>query len=142
MSKPSKATLALRAQFPALDHWIVENLSANQLTHLMECMWPPSAEGHPMCSEQLAVSLWRAYKSEVIFELECRWGGLNFNPQPGPAGYPDIHIWVCGAIALYATAQPELLDRIVARERREIEAATGPAHLGAISRSGERRNRL
>ena len=142
-SKPSKKTVALLAQFPALDHWIVGNLSASQLTHLTEHFEPQQLDPeHPLSSEAVGVGLWRAYKSEVLFELGCRGGISEFRPPKGPAGYACIHLLVCAAIALYATAQPELVDRAIARERGEIEAATGPAQAGGVSKASERRNRL
>ena len=143
-SKHSKATIALLAQFPCFDDWIVENLSASQLMRLTECDGPQDLEeGHPLWSEAVGVKLWRAYKQAVLFELQCRWGDNDFDPPLGPDRPPCIHAWVCTAIALYATEQPELVDRAVARQRREIAEASGPAQTGTANlETGARRNRL
>ena len=143
-SKPSKKTLALLAQFPCFDDWIVENLSASQLIRLTQCGDPKDlGEEHPLRSEELGVSLWRAYKSEVLFELKCRWPEGDFDLAQGPNRHAWIPVWVCMAIALYATAQPELVDRVLARQRREIADACSPAQTGTeISKETARRNRL
>lgn len=145
--KHSKKTLALLAQFPGFNDWIVNNLTPEQLVAVIQSpthtVW--FGEGHPLNSQELAVQLWRAYREAVVFELECRWGEDEDHSLP-PIGCDRLayfHQSVCDAIGLFATEQPELVDQTVQRVRREIEAATG---LGQppTSETGaaERRNRL
>ena len=143
----SKKTLALLAQFPGFDDWIINNLTPDQLLEVIQtplyvvCF----REGHPLNSQELGVQLWRAYRSAVVFELECRWGEDENHAIP-PLGCDRLayfHESVCVAIGLFATEQPELLDQTVERMRREIEVSTGPAQSSPEqAATAERRNRL
>ncbi len=146
-SKPSKKTLALLAQFPEFFDWIVGNLTPEQLLATQEApsftVW--FGEGHPLNNQELAVQVWRAYRRSVVFELECRWGedADYTRPPKGCNRLAYFHESVCTAVGNFATEEPELLEGIVARQRCEIEAATGPAQLPASQPAGaERRPRL
>lgn len=146
-SKHSKKTLALLAQFPGFDDWIINNLTADQLHAVMDAPLGVVmfGEAHPLNSQELGVQLWRAYRDAVVFEMECRWGEDENHAIP-PLGCDRLayfHEAVCDAIKLYAREQPELLDKTVERQRREIEVATGTAQLSPGQAGGaERRNQL
>lgn len=146
-NKHSKATLALLAQFPGFDDWIINNLTHSQLTEFTtEGPSKVFSEGHPLIHVEMGVKLWRAYKSAVVFELNYRQQKslMDFTQEVrGIHRLAYYHELVCMAISCFVREQPELLDKIVERMRREIEDSTGPAQLTA-SQSGavERRNRL
>lgn len=127
-SKYSKSTVALLAQFPAFDDWIVNNLTPDQLIAVREsCLGEVSfGDGHPMDSQVLGVQLWRAYRPAVLFELKCRWPEKCFSqPLKGCDRLAHFHQSVCMAIGLFVAEQPELIDKIIELQRREIETATG-----------------
>lgn len=146
-SKHSKKTLALLAQFPGFDDWIINNLTPDQLLAVIQTPLDVVmfGEAHPLNSQELGVQLWRAYRDSVVFELECRWGEDDNHAIP-PVGCDRLvyfHESVCNAIGLFATEQPELLDKTVERMRREIEVSTGPAQSPpGQAGAAERRNWL
>jgi len=130
-SKHSKKTLALLAQYPNFDDWIINNLSAEQLQAVMEAPFGTASfgDGHPLNSRKLGVQLWRAYWDQVVFELECVWGEDENHAIP-PSGcdrHAYFHESVCMAVGNYANEQSELMEGVVARQRREIEVAASPA---------------
>ena len=146
-TRHSKKTLALLAQFPELSDWIINNMTPSQLMTVKESpidtVW--FGDGHPLNSQELGVQLWRAYQHAVVFELECKWGEDEnfFLPPTGCDRLVYFHHMVCDGIKLYAWAEPEVLDKIVERHRREIEAATGPAQASASQPgANSRQNRL
>jgi len=145
--KQSKSTMALLAQFPGFDDWIINNLTPNQLLAVMQTRLGVVGfgEAHPLNSRELGVQLWRAYRYEVVFELNCRWGDDENHAIP-PLGcnrFAYFHEAVCDAIKLFARAQPELLKKTVERQRSEIEVSTGPAQSPPEpAPAAERRNRL
>jgi len=145
--KHSKATLALLAQYPELGDWVINNLSAEQLQAVMQAPFGTVGfgEGHPLNSQVLGVQLWRAYRDQVVFELECVWGEDENHAIPPGGCHPHeyFHQSVCMAIGNYANEQSELMEGVVERRRREIEMAAGPARQ-PIGQPGEvdRRKRL
>lgn len=146
-SKHSKKTLALLAQFPRFDDWIINNLTPDQLMMVKESQFDTVwfGEGHPLNSQELCVQLWRAYRKAVVFELECRWGNFDDHARPPTGCEPLVyfHQSVCNAMGLFVGEQPELLDKAVERQRRDIDASTGPAQpTGNLPGAPERQNRL
>jgi len=146
-SRHSKKTLALKAQFPVIADWIINNLTPDQLIVVMESsfntLW--FGEDHPLNSQELGVQLWRAYRNQVVFELECLWGeDRSYALAPVNCDrFVYFHAAVCVAVGNYAREQSELMDGIVERQRREIEASTGPAQpIVGQSGAGKRQNRL
>jgi hypothetical protein len=148
MAKHSKATLALLAQFPTFDDWIINNLTPDQINAVLQSPFEVVffGESHPLNTQDLGVQLWRAYRGAVLFELKGRWGGSDqdhVHPPPDSDPLSYFHQMVCNAIALFASEQPELLENAAARQRREIEAATGPAQpAGKSSGAAKRSKRL
>ena len=129
-SKASKRTLALLGEFPYFSDWITNNLRPDQLIAVRDSERGAVdfGDGHPLSSQETGVELWRAYKSAVLFELKCRWPDENFSrPFDGIDHLSYFHSMVGIAVGLYVSEQPELLEATVERQRREIEAATGPA---------------
>lgn len=137
-SKPSKKTLALLAQFPNFDDWIINNLSADQLQALMDApLWEVAfGDGHPLTSQRLGVELWRAYRDQVIFEMECIWGEDYDYTQPSRNcnRHAYFHASVCIAIGNYAREQDELMEGVIERQRREIAQAMAAAPTGQPAR--------
>lgn len=141
-NRPSKKTLALLARHPQLDDWIINNLSAEQLQAVMQAPLGTGNFGgdHPLNSQSLGVALWRAYRDQIVFELECIWGdGWDYTrPSPTCDRNAYFHASVCTAIGNYATDQDELMEGVIERQRREIAQATEAAPIG----QPERRPRL
>lgn len=141
-NKPSKKTLALLARHPTLEDWIISNLSADQLHAVMNApMWQFAfGEGHPLTSQRLGVELWRAYRAQVVFELECLWDEDEDHTKPflGVDRNEYFHDAVCIAIGNYAREQDELMEGVIERQRREIAQAMAAAPIG----QPERRPRL
>ena len=141
-SKHSKKTLALLAQFPNFDSWIINNLSAEQLYAVMQTQMGAVNFGgnHPLNSQLLGVALWRAYRDQIIFELECIWGEDNDYTQPAPTCDRNeyFHASVCIAIGNYAREQDELMEAVIERQKGEIAQAMAAAPIG----QPERRPRL
>ena len=140
--KHSKKTLALLAQFPNFDNWIINNLSAEQLYAVMQAQMGAVNFGgnHPLTSQLLGVALWRAYRDQVIFELECIWGEDNDYTQLAPTCDRNeyFHASVCIAIGNYAREQDELMEAVIERQKGEIAQAMAAAPIG----QPERRPRL
>lgn len=140
----SKKTIALLSQHPTFSDWIVNNLSASQLASISNS--PDSTvsfgEGHPLSCEALGVQLWKAYTSSIIYELAFRHGDLENYGTPVFNGFAPAyyHQAVCDAIKYFAYEEPDLLKQIVAKQRAEIEASTGPAQtLGSTAGAGRKR---
>ena len=133
-SKYSKKTLALLAQFPNFENWIINNLSAEQLYAVMQTQMGTVNFGgdHPLNSQLLGVALWRAYRDQVIFELECIWGEDNDYTQPAPTCDKNeyFHAQVCIAIGNYAREQDELMEAVIERQKGEIAQAMAAAPIG------------
>ena len=136
--KHSKKTLALLAQFPNFEDWIISNLSADQLHALMNApLWEVGfGAGHPLNSQRLGVELWRAYLGQVVFELECLWGEDEDHTKPflGVDRNEYFHAAVCIAIGNYAREQGELMEGVIERQRREIAQAMAAAPIGQPAR--------
>jgi hypothetical protein len=136
--KHSKKTLALLARHPTLKDWIISNLSADQLHAVMNApMWLfDLGEAHPLTSQRLGVELWRAYRDQVVFELECLWGEDEDHTKPfrGVDRNEYFHEAVRIAIGNYAREQDELMDGVIERQRREIAQAMADAPIGQPAR--------
>ncbi len=137
-SKHSKKTLALLARHPTLEDWIISNLSSDQLHALMTAPVGEVAfgEGHPLTSQRLGVELWRAYRDQVVFELECLLGE-DEDHAIAPTGsdrHAYFHASVCVAIGNYAREQDELMEGVIERQRREIAQAMAAAPTGQTAR--------
>jgi hypothetical protein len=137
-NKHSKKTLALLAQFPNFDDWIINNLSADQLHALMNApMWGFAfGVGHPLTSQRLGVELWRAYRDQVVFELECLWGEDEDHTKPfrGVDRNEYFHDAVCIAIGNYAREQDDLMEEVIERQKREIAQAMAAVPIGQPAR--------
>lgn len=145
--KHSKKTLALLAQFPGFDDWIINNLTPEQIMAVVSSSFDAVffGKGHPLNSQELGVQLWRAYKRAVVFEMQYRWGDDSdyFHPPDGCEPLTYFHQSVCNAIGLFVREQPELLDKSVERHRRDIEISADQAQPNRNpSRATERRNQL
>ena len=136
--KHSKKTLALLAQFPNFDDWIINNLSSDQLHALMTAPMGEVAfgEGHPLTSQRLSVELWRAYRDQVVFELECLLGEDEDHTKPflGVDRNEYFHDAVCIAIGNYAREQDELMEGVIERQKREIAQAMAAVPIGQPAR--------
>jgi hypothetical protein len=134
MQKHREATLALRAQFPEFKDWITNNLTPEQLVAVMYSKLGTTSFGgdHPLNDVGLGAQLYWAYEDTVKFcAIEQPFWHYPLLWFPGAAAADEermLHGWVCLAMRTFGRLEPEVLDLIVQRHRRELEAAMGPGH--------------
>jgi len=115
VSKPSKNTLALLAQFPSFRDWVVQNLTVAQLHAVCQSsrgnLW--FGEGHPLSDPKLAAGLFRAYKSDVKSQIRYEFPSFDMfllSRGQGATVEETYHRAVVWALVFLTEEYPEVLQ--------------------------------
>lgn len=148
MAKHSKATLA---RFPTFRDWVLGNLTVAQIEAMCEAqrgsLW--FGDDHPLNCEDIAMEVFRAYRSEVVGQLEYQFvslGHFGMIRGYGATRAQFHHHALIVSIVFMTMEHPEVIEEArraeaVAAERREIDAAADTskqtaAPAGAIDKRG------
>lgn len=118
MANPSKATLALQAQYPSFRDWVLGNLT---LAHMEAIRNAPRdcisfAGKHPLNDEKLAAGVFRAYRKEAIGCLKYQFESLDhFDEMRGKGSSQDAfyHHALITAIAFMTAEDPTVLTQAI-----------------------------
>lgn len=114
----SKKTMALLAQYPTFQEWVVKNLTASQLDAIRHSPRDSVCfpHGNPLNDEKFAAGVFRAYRSEVVGQLQYQFASLDeFDFMRGGQSTFDAfyHHALITAIALMTKEYPEVLQQVV-----------------------------
>jgi hypothetical protein len=116
--RQSKNTMALLAQFPTFQEWVVKNLTLTQIDEIgdssqFEADLPAS---HPLHDEKFAAGIFRAYRPEVVTQIQYEFDDLDhFDMMRGGQVTFDasFHLLLLWAIVYMTQEFPEVLEQVV-----------------------------
>lgn len=111
-NKPSKKTLALRAQFPTFRDWVVNNLTAAEIDGVCQAERGSMSfgAGHPLNDPKLAVGLFRAYKSDVKSQIRYEFPSFDMfllSRGQGATVEETYHLAIIWALVFLTQEYPE-----------------------------------
>lgn len=116
--KQSKNTMALLAEYPTFQEWVIKNLTLSHLDAIRNSSRDSVCfpHGNPLNDEKFAAGVFRAYRSEVVGQLQYQFASLDeFDMMRGGQTTFDAfyHHALITAIALMTEEYPQVLKQVV-----------------------------